>query len=70
MGFAYQHHNGKEKLYKTAGRNTCENFLWKNKQLLSFQSSSFETVLHMLNMYIIYGIESCATAVSDVSNLD
>lgn len=68
MGFAYQHHYGKEKLHKTAGRETRDNFLWRNKRLLSFQSSSFETVLHMLTMYIIYGIESCAEP--DVSNLD
>lgn len=42
----------------------------KKKQLLSFLSSSFETVVHMLKRIIIYSIESCATAVPDVSNLD
>lgn len=53
MGFAYQHHNGKEEiLYKTAVYKHVKSF-YGNKtknQLLSFLLSSFETVVHMLNV--------------------
>lgn len=48
--------------------------MWKlsmeKTKLLSFLSSSFETVVHMLQCIIIHSTESRATAAADVSDLD
>lgn len=68
MGFALQKSEDRYEMYWTQLQVASfeNNFLEEP----SFLLSSFGIVVHMLNLYIIYSIESCATAVPDVSNPD